>query len=316
MVHIKLKSVSSNLIERKLSLPVPDDFNFWRTVLSHGWCQLAPFSVDRERRVLKRIVRTRRQPVSLEMEARRSDLEVRVVAHEPLLRFDVEEVQSQIVTMLRLDESMRNFYEALRAHSDGADLDWIARAKVGRLLRSPSLFEDIVKMICTTNCAWSATERMVRNLVIKLGTPFDNEQACFPSPEQLAGTSEDFFIREVRTGYRSAYLIEFANSVANGRLDLSSYLDPKRDDLYKRLLEIKGIGPYAAGNLLRLMGHYEFLALDSWCRQRFSQLYRAGRKVSDRTIARRYKRYGPWQGLVMWLELTRQWFDEESAKRL
>jgi len=310
---MKLKSESSNLVEKKLSLRVPDDFNFWRTVLSHGWCQLVPFSVDRERRVLKRIVKTRRQPVSLEMEARRPDqLEVRLVAHERLLRSDVEEVQSQIVTMLRLDESMRNFYEALRARSNGAGLDWIARAKVGRLLRGPSLFEDIVKMICTTNCAWSATERMVRNLVTKLGTPFDNELACFPNPEQLARTSEDFLIREVRTGYRSAYLIEFAKSVANGRLDLASYLDPKRDDLYRRLLEIKGIGPYAAGNLLKLLGHYEFLALDSWCRQRFSQLYRAGRKVSDRTIARRYQRYGPWQGLVMWLELTRQWFDQDE----
>jgi 3-methyladenine DNA glycosylase/8-oxoguanine DNA glycosylase len=300
------------VIKRKLILQVPDDFNFWRTVFSHGWCRLAPFSVDRERRVLKRIVKTRRQPVSLEVEASSPDrLEVRLLAHQPLLGSDVEEVRSQVVTMLRLDESMRDFYEALRATGDGAALDWIARARAGRLLRGPSLFEDIVKMICTTNCAWSATERMVHNLVTKLGMPFDEEQSCFPSPEELAAASEDFLIREVRAGYRSGYLIELANAVASGRLDLASYLDPTRDDLYPRLLEIKGIGPYAAGNLLKLLGRYDFLALDSWCRQRFSQLYRSERKVSDRTIARRYKRYGPWQGLVMWLELTREWFDEE-----
>jgi len=47
---------------------------------------------------------------------------------------------------------------------------WIRQERAGRLLRSPDRFEDVVKMICTTNCAWGATERMVANLVNKIGT--------------------------------------------------------------------------------------------------------------------------------------------------
>ena len=109
--------------------------------------------------------------------------------------------------------------------------------------------------------------------------------------------------------------IELATRVASGKLNLNGGLDGKSSDLYKRLIEIKGVGPYAAGNLLKLLGHYDFLALDSWCRQRFAQLYRAGKKVSDQTIARKYKRYGAWQGLVMWLELTREWFETMEDRR-
>lgn len=305
----KIKVVFSRVYEKKLNLPVPEDFSFWRTVLSHGWCMLAPFSLDREGRVLRRILKTRRQSVRVEMKATNPDrLEILAQSRRPILSAESHEILSQVVTMLRLNESMQDFYQFLTACDHGA-LSWIPKAKAGRLLRSPSLFEDITKMICTTNCSWSATERMVQNLVQKLGTRFDDEQACFPDAEELAAASEDCLIKEARTGYRSAYLIELATRVASGQLNLEGCMAGDSGEFYERLLKIKGIGPYAAGNILKLLGHYDFLALDSWCRQRFSQLYRAGRMVSDKTIAQKYRRYGSWRGLVMWLELTREWFE-------
>jgi 3-methyladenine DNA glycosylase/8-oxoguanine DNA glycosylase len=64
---------------------------------------------------------------------------------------------------------------------------------------------------------------------------------------------------------------------------------------------------------MRLLGHNGHLALDSWCRQRFSRLYKKGRKVSDKTILSHYKQYGQWKGLVMWLDLTKDWFDDEGS---
>lgn len=303
----------ANLYQKKLTLTVPEDFSFWRTVLSHGWCMLAPFVLDREQRVLARTLKTSRQSVCVEMRAKHPNLEILVRSHRPLLTADSQEILSQVACMLRLDESLLDFYQSLNSVGSG-DLNWIPMAKAGRLLRGPSLFEDIVKMICTTNCSWNATERMVQNLVQKLGTPFDEANACFPTPEELAATSEDFLVREIRTGYRSPYLIELATCVSTGQLNLNGCLAGKTAELYEQLLEIKGVGPYAAGNILRLLGHYDFLALDSWCRQRFADLHRAGKRVSDQSIARRYKRYGRWQGLVMWLELTREWFEEEEIQ--
>ena len=37
------------------------------------------------------------------------------------------------------------------------------------MIQSPTVFEDVVKTICTTNCAWGATERMVGAIVEHLG---------------------------------------------------------------------------------------------------------------------------------------------------
>ena len=43
------------------------------------------------------------------------------------------------------------------------------------------------------------------------------------------------------------------------------------DELWRRLLALHGFGPYAAGQAMRLCGHYDRLALDSWCRARLAE---------------------------------------------
>jgi len=72
---------------------------------------------------------------------------------------------------------------------------------------------------------------------------------------------------------------------------------------------VKGIGPYAAGNLLKLVGRYDYLGLDSWVRSKYFELHHDGSRVKDSTIERRYERYGRWRGLFFWLEMTRYWHD-------
>jgi 3-methyladenine DNA glycosylase/8-oxoguanine DNA glycosylase len=303
------------MYQKKLSLRIPKDFSFWRTVLSHGWCVLPPFHVNRGERMLERILQGSKGLVLVEIrEQGESHLEILVKAYRPISREDTTWIGRQIAYLLRLEESLQCFFQALLQSKDSGKYGWITRAKAGRMLRSPSIFEDVVKMICTTNCSWSATERMVDNLVQKLGTRFDQRYADFPTPEQLAATSEHFLIREVRTGYRSAYLIELAERVAGGKLNLNLWPAQEGGALYKQLLSIKGIGPYAAGNLLKLLGHYEHLALDSWCRAKFAEIHWRGKRASDRVIANYYKHYGCWSGLVMWLDLTRDWFDDEESQ--
>jgi len=303
------------MTEQKIKLATPPDFSFWRTAYSHGWCALQPFILNRPRRRLTRVLRSSQGPVLVEMASdERGILELAIRSNSALSRTDITALKKQVAVMLRLDESLESFYATLRRVAAGGEFDWVRKERAGRLLRSPELFEDVVKMICTTNCAWSATERMVENLVNKLGTRFDNEYADFPTAKQLAGASEEFLVREIRTGYRSSYLLDLARSVASGQVDFSIWLTLKEDELYKKILGIKGVGPYAAGNLMRLMGHYRHLALDSWCRPQYSKIYRNGRKVSDKTITRHYGKYGEWSGLVLWLDLTREWFGEVSER--
>ena len=221
--------------------------------------------------------------------------------------------------MLCLDDDLSGFYAACAADPE---LAW-ACAGAGRLLRSPTVFEDVVKTVCTTNCAWSATERMVGALVGRLGEPAPGappdgvDGRAFPTPEALAAAGPDFCRAVARAGYRGGYLLEIAGRVAAGEVDLEVLLTASRadlpdDEVERRLLLLPGVGPYAAAHIMLLLGRQSRLVLDSWTRPKYARLQGRpeGRLVADRTIARRFRRYGDHAGLAFWLVLTRDWVDD------
>jgi N-glycosylase/DNA lyase len=208
--------------------------------------------------------------------------------------------------MLRLDADLSTFY-AVALADDG--LAWVVSG-AGRMMRSPTVFEDVVKTICTTNCAWSATVRMTTALVEHLGPEAPDGRRAFPGPAAMAEAGDDFYRDVARAGYRGAYLQTLALAVAEGALDLEGLNDPELDDedVAERLLALPGCGPYATAHMMMLLGRYSRLILDSWTRPKYARVN--GRKAADRTIERRFRRYGDYAGLAFWLYLTRDWVDE------
>jgi N-glycosylase/DNA lyase len=75
-------------------------------------------------------------------------------------------------------------------------------------------------------------------------------------------------------------------------------------------VSLRGFGPYAAGQAMRLLGHYEHLALDSWCRARLAAMAGKKKPPADRVVEKRYARFAPFQGLALWLDLTADWHGE------
>ncbi len=223
------------------------------------------------------------------------------------------ELRARVTHLLRLDDDLSPFY-ALAA--DDPALAWSARG-AGRLIRSASVFEDVVKTICTTNCAWSGTTRMVSALVEHLGVPAKDAPAsghegrAFPTAAAMAAAPERFFRDVVRAGYRGAYLRRIARDVADGTLDLEAWGRATRaelpdDELARRLLALPGVGPYAVAHIMMMLGRYARLILDSATRPKYARLT-GRRRVSDLAIARRFRRYGDYAGLAFWLFLTRDW---------
>jgi N-glycosylase/DNA lyase len=129
----------------------------------------------------------------------------------------------------------------------------------------------------------------------------------------MARKPEKFFRDKIRAGYRAPYLKELAQRVATGALDVESWLtnDEPLADLIKEMKSVKGVGNYAAENLLKLIGRYDGLALDSWTRAQFARSRNHGRVASDKKIARFYARFDSWRGLVLWCDMTRHWLDPE-----
>ena len=275
-----------------------------RTLASHGVASLPPQRLDEEAWTLETTLATGRGARTVRISAGRDGHaavealsgSVRVREGEALLR--------TVRHMLRLDDDLSAFY-ALAA--DDADLAWVTDG-AGRMLRSPTVFEDVVKTVCTTNCAWSATERMVAALVDNLGTPARDGRRAFPSPEAMAEADESFYRDVARAGYRGPYLRTLAAAVASGDVDLEALADPElpEDEVAARLLALPGVGPYAAAHVMTTaLGRYRRLILDSWTRPTYAKLN--GRKAADRTIERRFRRYGEYAGLAFWLFLTRGW---------
>jgi 3-methyladenine DNA glycosylase/8-oxoguanine DNA glycosylase len=289
----------------ELKIPTPRNFSYRRTVASHGWYQLPPFALDTEKWQLSRVIDVgAKPPVTVFMTPLKSH--IRVTPARSLTKLEAAIVLRDCRHILRLDDDLRDFYVVT---SNDPEFAWIEVQGAGRLLRSPTVFEDLVKMMCTTNCSWALTLKMVNGMVNNLGRETSDGRRSFPRPEVLAAMPLEFFVDEVRAGYRAPYLKELADRVASGELDVEAWLTSElpTTELAKQIKGVKGVGPYAAENLLKLLGRYDGLALDSWVRARFFELRNNGRKANDKKIERYYSRFNEWRGLAIWCDVTRDW---------
>jgi 3-methyladenine DNA glycosylase/8-oxoguanine DNA glycosylase len=293
--------------------------HFWRTVVSHGLVFLPPTRVDPATRTLEATIRVEGGARTIHVRQQGRDVEVDMLG-EPPASTEREQLAQTVRHILRLDEDLSEFYELSR---DDPDLHW-AGGGAARLVRSQTAFEEVVKTICTTNCTWSATERMIAALVAGLGEPAPTASQAsplgraFPTPEAMAAADETFYRDAMRCGYRGPFLRQIAERVVSGDVDLEGMAraapeDISDDDLERELLSLPGVGPYAAAHIMLLIGRYSRLVLDSWTRPKYATL--VGKSKTDRQIAWRFRRYGHYAGLAFWLFVTQDWVEGETAIR-
>ncbi|MCC6284020.1 MAG: hypothetical protein IT439_01775 [Phycisphaerales bacterium] len=244
-------------------VPVPADFLLHRDACSYGYFRLAPNLWTPDTRTLTRILDLPAGPVTLHLtqppgggrgDAALRGRPLRIVPSRPLDAGERAEVSRAVERMLRLTETdahLRAFHKA--------DPRWKASGR-GRLFRSPSLFEDVVKTVTSCNVTWPGTIAMNRALCAVLG-----RGGAFPSPERLRRARPSTLRARCRVGYRDTRLIALADLFARGAIDEAALCDPARPDdaVFKELQELPGVGPYAAANIMQLLGRYAFLPLDS-----------------------------------------------------
>jgi 3-methyladenine DNA glycosylase/8-oxoguanine DNA glycosylase len=293
---------SRRICEFRLRGAGGEPISFARTVYSHGCAELPPASIQERPLVYRRRFRLRDRVVDVAMQEEDGKLVARGAV--PIAGDDAAQIGKLVRRMFRLDDDLSAFYARIAGDEQ---LQWAA-AGAGRMLSSPTVFEDVIKTICTTNCTWSATIRMTSALA-------DLGGGAFPEPDLLAQTADRWFGDVARMGYRGPYVRSIARDVARGALDLESLLPARGrddDDVEEALLALPGIGPYAAAHVMQLLGRHRRLVLDSWTRPTYVRL--AGKKqAADSTIRRAFARYGAHAGLAFWLYLTRSWVEEREA---
>jgi 3-methyladenine DNA glycosylase/8-oxoguanine DNA glycosylase len=302
-------------IEIGLRGPRGEPVDLWRAMVSHGFHDLAPAQIDEHERSLTltlRVPRGRPRRVTIRP-GRRGRARVDVVGPVPSAAASAS-IARDVARVLHLDQDLSGFY-AIAA--DDPALAWTTNG-AGRMLRSPTVWEDVVKTLCTTNCSWGLTVTMVNALVTNLGdAPVgarDPLTSAFPTPEVMAKQDERFYREIVRSGYRAPRFIELATLEATGAIDLETLGSAPRDEIpdeevERQLLALPGIGPYGAAHIMMTLGRNSKLILDSWTRPKYRRSSGARRQPTDAQIIRRFRRYGPEAGLAFWLFVTEDWVE-------
>lgn len=285
----------------QIKLRAKKPFSLSSVIHSHGWARLSPFDYDDEKNSLEYTIHLKNgRTVHLQIEETADGVVIKSKSN--LGTPEEEEITDSVTWMLALNEEFSEFYELARREPK---LQHVEDKAQGRLLRSPTLFEDTVKTILTTNTAWGGTIRMTEAFVNRFGDtlPEDTSRHAFPTPNEIAKTDEETLRNDTRLGYRAPYILQLARDIVSGELDLESMkdIDLPTEDVRKKLLAIKGIGNYAAANLLMLVGHYNYLTIDSWAFKMVSHEFFGGKPISRDEVEQVFEKWGKWKGLAYWL---------------
>ena len=278
------------------------------TLRSHGWVNLLPNIPDEKVESFSRVERlSSGNIINLHAASLRSKLPkiIVTVKHEDaLLQVERDEIIKRVRYMLRLDENLQGFYDLCKKKGNKWKNFTEGR---GYLLRSPEVFEDLVKVICTTNIQWGGTKRMVKELVSSFGAPFPGNPALlsFPSPESIASVSLEEFKDRVRLGYRAGYVYELSARITSGGLKLKDLIHTSTPtaEVKKRLIAIKGVGNYAAASMLMLLGRYDQIPVDTVFRSFMKAKYFNNKRFSEEEGLSIYEEWGQWKYLAYWNEM-------------
>lgn len=279
-----------------LTIKVPRGFNLPRAVCSYGYFLLAPSRWDPAKRVLHRSLHGADGRVIRTVIAQHTRDRLQIDCDCRVDRAEAAGLRRQVGRMLRIDEDLRAWHRLCPEAK---------RIGYGRLFRSPTLFEDMVKTITGCNVTWPNTMRMNALLCEHVGG------GGFPTAAQLAAVRPDTLKRKCKVGYRAQRIIRLARQVVRGELDLAGFEDRDRstDEVYADLLVMYGIGPYAAANLCQLLGRYDRLAIDTETYRHFRQFHGVATPANPQKLHRRIERYyakfAPYQFLAYWFELWR-----------
>jgi 3-methyladenine DNA glycosylase/8-oxoguanine DNA glycosylase len=241
------------------TIRTPADYLLYRDACSYGYFLLAPNRWDVAERALLRTFSLPRGPVAARItQPGGAGGPLKVATGVTLSARDRAALESQVRRMLRLDED-----EGVIAAFHRRDPRWKKSGR-GRLFRSPTLLEDVIKTVTSCNVTWPSTVHMNRRLCEVLGeSPGEGVDAGFPAGARLARARVQTLRARCRVGYRDQRIIDLARLLVPGVVAWMEDPATAEEDLHAALLELPGVGPYAAANIMQLLGRYSRLPLDT-----------------------------------------------------
>jgi 3-methyladenine DNA glycosylase/8-oxoguanine DNA glycosylase len=206
---------------------------------------------------------------------------------------------------------------------------WFTEKGFGRYLRSPTLYEDCIKIVSTANQNWSNTKKIIQSLIENYGYNV-NGYKVFPEPIRLIRVSEAEIKNKTKCGYRAGSFLDIADNslkepdffVGDGWKSLHA------KDFFDRLLKIRGMGPASASYLCRVYGKPYHYSVDRWVAKRCDELWglnfrKTDKKGKEKPDLERYENfaktryegfsdYGP---SVFWFDISRYWHNNRNFEK-
>ena len=141
-----------------------------------------------------------------------------------------------------------------------------------RILRQEP-FEALISFIISQNNNIKRITGIVGRLCEGFGEPIGEGMYAFPTPERLAGLSPDD-LAPIRAGFRHRYIIDAAQRVASGEIDLEAIRKMPYDEARAQLMRITGVGVKVADCVLLYGLHrLEGFPLDVWMKRAMATLF-------------------------------------------
>ncbi|GEM_PF-1131881 len=270
---------------------------FRAIILSHGWFSLKPFSVGMDPPRLRVPYVLPGGKGVFEVSVKDGCCELKAVHGKP------EDCSDAAQNCLSLDVSPEALYKPA-----GKKWGWLAANNMGRFLRSPTLFEDCCKVICSTNTTFDRTETMVERMVDKFGARVGRHHA-FPEPGALLKAGEAVLKAETGCGFRAKYILGVAErTLSEPELFLGKgWRVLENGPFYDMLTASKGIGPASANYLSLVYWKPKGFNIDSYVVRRCAEIWGISPAEIPSFLAKRYKVFGVHAPIAFWFDITKHW---------
>ena len=166
----------------------------------------------------------------------------------------------------------RDYGEIIKLLSENEVLRKACEYSHGIRILNQEPFETLCSFIISQN----NNIKRIKGIISRLCENFGNKKDgyyTFPTAEKLATlTLEDLAV--LRSGFRAKYLLDAAQKVANGEVELSKLKEMNLEDARNQLMKIKGVGPKVADCcLLFSHRHTDAFPKDVWIKRAMEVLF-------------------------------------------
>ncbi|KAF8090861.1 hypothetical protein N665_0463s0020 [Sinapis alba] len=312
-------------------------FDMEKAVCNHGFFMMAPNVWNPKSKSLTRpLTLSNSSSVSVTISHPRtlSFLVIQVHGINNVSRVDEELILQQVGRMLRISaEDERDVTDFQQLHEDAK------KNGFGRIFRSPSLFEDMVKSILLCNTTWERTLGMASSLCILQSKLADGtvtskkrkrvvikarketKESCkkeeeargnFPSAKEIASLDKELINKHCKLGYRANWIVKLAKLVESGKLDLEEMerRDMKAEQVSEKLKKLTGFGAFVTATVLMCIGYYHLVPSDTETLRLFREAHgneECSKEMLETAAQSFYDRFSPFQSLAYWFDLIQNY---------